>query len=281
LAGFPDSDNVLKSLAHAASDEYRLVRIRAGAALASVDPARLDLESRQPVERAVREYVTSLQTRPDDFTQHLNLGVLYADWQQPLHALEEYDTALRLRPNYAPALVNAAFAYDALNEKDKAEEALRRAVKLDPQNAAAHLNLGLLLIESHRLPDGEQALKRAAGLNPGDPVAPYNLALLTFPANPAEAISWSRRAAKAMPTEAKYRFTLAYLLARNNAVNEAALVLEQALADGAVNVDCYQLLGEIYTRNGDAARAAALYRRAGTDTRLPLATRQQFASAGK
>jgi Tfp pilus assembly protein PilF len=277
LAGFPDAVGSLKSVAQAAHDEYRLVRIRAGAALASVDPARFDVADQQPVERAIKEYVSSLETRPDDFTQHLNLGVVYADRQQPSQALEEYQTALSLRPDYAPAWVNAAFAYDALGEKTKAEEALRRAVRLDPRNAAAHLNLGLLLIESHRLPEGERALKQAAELDPGGAVAPYNLALLTAAENPSEAIAWSRRAVKAMPDEPKYRFTLAYLLDRNHADVEATRVLEQALAEGVVSAECYQLLGDLYTRSGNAAVAAALYRRAGADTRLPIALRQQFA----
>jgi Tfp pilus assembly protein PilF len=281
LASFPDAAGALQPVAHAALDEYRLVRIRAGAALASVDPARLNPENRQAVERAVKEYVTSLQTRPDDFTQHLNLGVLYAERQQPSQALEEYQTALRLRPDYAPAWVNAAFAYDALAEKSKAEDALRRAVKLDPRNPAARLNLGLLLIESHRLPEAERALKQAAELDSSDGVAPYNLALLTAAANPGEAIAWARRAARAAPNEPKYRFTLAYLLAGNHAAGEATRVLEQALAEGVVSAECYQLLGDLYTRSGDAARAAALYRRASADTRLPDAVRRQFASPGQ
>jgi Flp pilus assembly protein TadD len=281
LADFPDVTGSLKSVARAAHDESRLVRIRAGAALASVDPARLDAPDRQPVERAVEEYVSSLETRPDDFTQHLNLGVVYADRQQPAQALVEDQAALRLRPDYAPAWVNTAFAYDALGEKSKAEDALRRAINLDPRNAAARLNLGLLLIESHRLPEAERTLKQAAELDSDDAVAPYNLALLTAAENPTEAIAWARRAAKAMPEEPKYRFTLAYLLTQNHADDEATSVLKQALAERVVSADCYRLLGELYTRRGDLAGEAALYRQAGADTRLPFAARQQFVTVSQ
>jgi tetratricopeptide (TPR) repeat protein len=213
LAGFPDV-STLRALSQAAGDEYRLVRIRAGAALATIDLAALDPTSREPVAHAVDEYLASLRTRPDDFTQHMNLGVVYADQQQPAKALAEYQTALRLRPDYPPALINAAFAYDALGQKAQAEESLRQAVKLDPRNAAAHLNLGLVLIESQRHQEGESALRIAAELDPNDAVAPYNLALLLADGNLPEAIEWARRAAKALPDEPKYRDALAYLLDR-------------------------------------------------------------------
>jgi Tfp pilus assembly protein PilF len=84
-----------------------------------------------------------------------------------------------------------------------------------------------------------------------------------------------------MPDEPKYRFTLAYLLAHNHADDEATRVLERALAEGVVSAECYRLLSELYTRRGDLAGAAALYRQAGADTRLPIAARRQFAAASQ
>jgi tetratricopeptide (TPR) repeat protein len=182
MGEFPDSAT-LRAAIQAATDDYRLVRIRAGAVLATRDPEAIDPASREPVAHAVDEYLASLRTRPDDFTQHLNLGVVYADRQQPSLALAEYQTALRLRPDYAPAWVNAAFAYDALGRKADAEDALRRAVNLDPN----------------------------------DPIPPYNLALLLSATKPAEAIEWARRAVQAAPSDPTYRATLADLLARTAA----------------------------------------------------------------
>jgi hypothetical protein len=45
----------------------------------------------------VREYVASLQIRPEDFRRHLNLVVLYSDRGQLQESIAEYQMALRLR----------------------------------------------------------------------------------------------------------------------------------------------------------------------------------------
>ena len=152
----------LAALSKAARDEYKVVRIQAGAVLATLDPKNLD----EPSRHAAEEYIASLKSRPDDYGQHMNLGVLYADRGQGQAALDEYATAVRLRPGWAAPLVNAALVYSELGNNKSAEESLRKAIKIDPGNAAAHFNLGLLLAETGRHAEAEASLRGLIGPRP-------------------------------------------------------------------------------------------------------------------
>jgi tetratricopeptide (TPR) repeat protein len=234
----------LSALNKAAGDEYKVVRIQAGAVLATMDPAKLDA----PSQRAAAEYIASLKSRPDDYGQHMNLGVLYADRGQPQQALDEYATAIRLRPGWAPPLVNAALVYSELGNNGKAEESLRKAVRIDPANAAAHFNLGLLLAETGRRAEAESALRRSLALNPKNAPAAFNLAVLLSEAHRTEAIQWCRRAVEADPTEGRYAYTLAFYLAQGGETQAAIRELEAAAARHSPTSEEQGLLNSLRSR---------------------------------
>jgi tetratricopeptide (TPR) repeat protein len=216
--------DTFSALAKAARDEYRVVRIQAGAVLATMDTGRLD----EPSRRAAEEYVASLTSRPDDYGQRMNLGVLYADRGQGQAALDEYATAVRLRPAWAAPLVNAALVYSELGDNAKAEESLRKAIGIDPGNAAAHFNLGLLLAETGRPADAEASLRHSLALNPKNAPAAFNLAVLLSGTRRAEAIEWCRRAVETDPSQGRYAYTLAFYLSQGGETQAAIRELEAA-----------------------------------------------------
>ena len=213
LAARPSRD-IVNTLLAAARDDFRTVRIRAGAALSAADTSGLDPRTNLTVGRAVAEYEASLRSRPDDYAQRMNLGVLYADRGQWDKALAEYSFAGRLRPGIAPPFVNAALVYNLLGRNAEAEKALRKAVAIEPENAAARLNLGLLLAETGRLKEAEAALRRSLTLDAGSATAAYNLAVIVSKDRLDEAIALCRRATAAAPGEPKYANALALFLAR-------------------------------------------------------------------
>ena len=192
----------LPALTAAASDDYRLVRIRAGAALAGLRDPRF--------EHAVAEYVASLESRPDDYSQHMNLGVFYADRGRLQEAAGEYETAIRLRPDFAPPLVNASVVYSQLGQPGKAAAALQRALEIDPRDSAAHLNMGLLLAEESRISEAEAELRKALELDPVNAVAAYNLSVILSRDHLGEAIDFARRAVKSRPDVPKYAEALKF-----------------------------------------------------------------------
>jgi tetratricopeptide (TPR) repeat protein len=232
-------------LLQAAKDEYAIVRIQAGAALARLPGFHMDEATRETVEHAMREYVASLEARPDDFRRHLNLGVLYADRGQLEQSINEDRLALRLRPDAAEPLVNESVVYSRLGQVGRAEEALRRAIKTEPANSAALYNLGLLLAENNRLPDAENALRRALDADPNNAAAAYNLCVIVSRGRPDEAIGLCRRAVASAPGDPKYSYTLAYYLVQKGDLTAATTVLEQTIRAGIACSSCDQLLTQI------------------------------------
>jgi tetratricopeptide (TPR) repeat protein len=236
--------DTFSALTKAARDEYRVVRIQAGAVLATMDPGRLD----EPSRRAAEEYVASLTSRPDDYGQHMNLGVLYADRGQGQAALDEYATAVRLRPAWAAPLVNAALVYSELGDNAKAEESLRKAIGIEPGNAAAHFNLGLLLAETGRRADAEASLRHSFALNPKNAPAAFNLAVLLSETRSAEAIEWCRRAVEADPGQGRYAYTLAFYLSQGGETQAAIRELEAAATRHAPTAEERDLLHALRSR---------------------------------
>ena len=236
--------DTFSALTTAARDKYKIVRIQAGAVLAAADPRGLD----QPSRRAAEEYVASLKSRPDDYAQHMNLGVLYADRGQRQAALDEYATAIRLRPGWAAPLLNAALVYSELGKNAEAEESLRKAIGIDPGNAAAHFNLGLLLAETGRRASAEASLRRSLELNPKNAAAAFNLAVILSGTRLAEAVQWCRRAVEADPGQARYVYTLAFYLAQGGEKQAAIRELEAAAAHHSLTPEERGLLNSLRSR---------------------------------
>ena len=204
----------IEALCRAAGDAFRLVRVRAAAALTAVPEDRLPAEQRQRVREALAELMTSMTSRPDDMSSHYNLGNFHMARGQLPEAAKEFATATRLQPEALPPYVNAALAYNALGQNNQAETSLRHALRLDPTNAPANLNLGMLLAEMGNLAGAEQAFRLAFKSNPQSAQAAYNLGVLLANEHPVEALEWCRRAAALGPDEPKYGYTYAFYLYR-------------------------------------------------------------------
>jgi len=235
-------------LLQAARDDYAVVRIQAGAALARFPSSRMDQTTRELVERAVSEYVASLEARPDDFHRHLNLGVLFADRGQLQASIDEYQLAARLRPDAVEPLVNASVVYNRMGQDSKAEEALRRAIQADPANSLALFNLGLLLAEKNRLREAEQALRRTLEVDPANAAAAYNLCVILSESGLEEAIGLCRRAVASEPGNPKYAYTLAFYLVQKGDRSAATDVLRQTIASGVPCPSCDSLLAQLHEK---------------------------------
>ncbi|HTZ33974.1 MAG TPA: tetratricopeptide repeat protein [Methylomirabilota bacterium] len=217
--------HAINLLAQASKDETRLVRIRAASALSVVPPTSIDETLRPSVQAATKEYVAALNTRQDDFAQHLNLGNFHANRKELNEAAAEYERAAVLRPGIAASLVNASVVYSQLGDLNKAEDALRRAIAADPTEPAAYFNLGLLLAEKGQADEAVKQLRKALQLDKSNAAAAYNLAVLVAPKNPAEALALAKQAAASEPQNPKYSSAVAYYqqqLSRHSVSNGVA-----------------------------------------------------------
>ena len=132
----------LPGLLAAAEDDYRLVRVRAAAAMAALPRESLDAESRQILERATDEFLAAMQTRPDDQTSHHNLGAFYAAARDHQRAVECYAVSHKLDPRAIPPLVNASSPTTCSVKTIKAEQCLRKALADGPDQSGRESEFG-------------------------------------------------------------------------------------------------------------------------------------------
>ena len=275
LTGYVTPQSIHPLLA-ATRDDYRLVRVRAAAALAGVPPDRLGGMDRQSLENAREEAEASFRARPDDHASHFNLGNLYLAEGNPKKAIDEYGISSRLRPDSVPPLVNASMAYYALGEKENAEKSLRRAVKIAPENAAARLNLGMLLGEMGKEKEAEKEFRAAAKADPKSAQAAYNLCVVTSKDRTDEALKWCRKATSLRPEDPRYGYTYAFLLDRKGDTAKAVPVLRKIVDRNQPYSPAYVMLGTIYEKQGKAGEAKKVYRKAADNAQLPDPDRAQF-----
>ena len=272
------SPSLIPPVLAATRDSYRLVRIRAAAALASMPREMVPAKDRAALQSATDELEASLLARPDDSGSHYNLGNFHMEQRAFPKAISAFQTAVKLQPNSVAPLVNVSLAYNAIGQNAQAEASLRRALSLDPTNAVSNLNFAMLMAELGKLADAEKAFRTAFSSDPQSAVAAFNLGVLLAGDQPEEALVWSRRAVALRPREPKYAYTLAFFLAQRGKIPEAETVLEKTLATSPAHAESYALLGQLYERRSERAKAAAFYRKASQEQQLPEPVRQHFAA---
>jgi tetratricopeptide (TPR) repeat protein len=252
----------IQALLTATGDRFRLVRIRAAAALAALSPGQLSAAKAARLAKATQELEHSLTSRPDDWSSHYNLGNLYLDRGKPAKALAAYAIASRLRPDTILPLVNASMAHARMGRADLAEKSLRRALGIVPNSPAAHFNLALLKAEQGDKRQAEQSLRAALAADPNMPQAAFNLGVLVAPTRPAEGIRWCRKAHELQPAQPRYAYTLAFFLNQSGDLDGARNVLQELVRRHPGYADAYLLLGGIHERRGRISSAREVYRRA-------------------
>lgn len=148
------------------ADPVRGVRIEAAHVLADVADEQIPAARREARERALKEYVDSLQQDTDWPTANVSLGNLYMRQGRNDEAIAVYRRALTLDPRFAGAYVNLADAYRQLNRDGDGEKLLRGGLSLLPRAADLHYALGLLLVRKKDNTAGLREIALAAKLDP-------------------------------------------------------------------------------------------------------------------
>jgi len=260
--GQSPSIEVLQDIAAATGDDYRLVRVRAAAALAQVPNMRAQGKGKERLDKATEEFLDSLRSRPDSWDGHYNLGNYYLGQNRPKEALLEYDIAYQHEPQSVLTLVNAAMAHARLGETGRAEDKLQEALKIAPDSGAVLYNLGLIKGEKQELPAAEKYLQAAFKADPQLAGAAFNLCILTAPDRPAEALEWCQKAVALRPQEPKYAYTLAFYQREGDDLNGAAATLEALIKRVPAYPDAYLLLADVYGQQGQKAQVVKVYQQA-------------------
>ena len=267
---------VLQEIAAATGDDYRLVRVRAAAAMAQFPNMKPQGQAKERYDKATGEFLASLMARPDSWDAHYNLGNYYLGQNRPKEALEEYAIAHTQEPQSVLTLVNAAMAHARLKETTKAEEKLNEALKIAPTSGAALFNLGLLKAEQGDMAAAEKNLKAAFKADPQLSGAAFNLCIITAKERPAESLEWCRKAASLRPGEPKYAYTLAFYQQQGGDTAAATATLDGLLARSPAYPDAYLLLADIYEQQGRKEEAVKVYNRAVAAPGIPDRARKFF-----
>ena len=261
LQHVPTSES-FKLLLEATGDDYRLVRVRAAASIIGYQNLSVQEAERTKVEAAFKEYLTSVLSRPDQWSSHYNLGNVYLSLGNPQKAIASFETALKIEPRAVPALVNESMAYAQLKETKKADESLQKALKIAPGSAAANFNMGLLKAEQNDLKGAERYLKVALKTDPQMAQAAYNLCVIISKDRINEAVTYCKKASGLRPQEPRYAYTLAFYQLQNGNERAAVKTLDGLIEKHPAYADSYLLLGEIYGKQGKKEEAEKIYKRA-------------------
>jgi Tfp pilus assembly protein PilF len=273
--------DLIPQLAAATRDPFRLVRIRAAAALASVPREAIAESERRSLDSATQELLDSFSSRPDVPSSYHNLGNFHLSRHEAPKAIEAFQTALKLEPRDITSLANLALAYNLAGQNDKAEASLQEAVRLEPTNAAINLNFAMLLAERGKMEAAEKTFRTAFKADPRSAQAAFNLGVLLAEKHPEESLQWCRRAVELRPGEPRYAYTLAFYQLQNGSPREAAFTLEKLIARKPAYPDAYALLGQIYARQNKSREALAVYKQAAENTNLDRDQRTRFAGLAR
>lgn len=274
-------DDVKQALLDVCRDEIRLVRIQAASALVSFPANSFSPEEKTVFEKAEKEYVASMTSRLDNWSNHYNLGIYHQNKGESQQALESYETAVRLYPQSTMPLINSSVLYSYIGNNQKAEENLRKVLEFDPKNEAANLNLGLLLAEQGRLDEAEKALKTAFESNPEhQPVAAKNLSVIAGQRGDFEqAVKYAKAAWIARPDNPEYGYTYAYYLFQAGKKAETKKVLRDVLQSHPDFLTAIGFLADIYLKEGNREMALKLYRDALKQSSLTPQDREALQAA--
>ena len=280
----------LKALLQAVNDDFRLVRVRAAASMAAIDPQQLQVvvggllyidNLRPNFERALSELMEGMTARPDHYASHYNLGNIYMDQRKFDQARASYQTAIKLRPDFVPSYVNIAFAYNEMGQKEKAEQSFQEALKREPDNVLVQTNLALLLGERGRTRDAEAAFRRVLILDPNSATAAFNLAVILAEQKPQESVSFAEKAFSLRPDEPKYAYTYAFYLHKSDRTDQAIEVLQEMVDRQTPYADAYVMLGQFYEQKENLKEAIEVYLKAAGNMNLSEIQRRSFSSKAK
>lgn len=208
---------------------------------------------------AIASYRRSLSIDPKDADSHYLLGVALRETGKISEAATAFRKASELRPNFLEAWSNLGAALVIVGETKEAAQALNHALRLCPTAPQVLCNLGGILQREGRFSDALEFYQRALQADPNSFDAVGGMATLlekTYRLEEAAAIV--NEGLKQAPESVALLLVAAKLARRDSRFEEAIEILERLKAkepSPEVAGEIYSILGQLYDRQYDAARA--------------------------
>jgi tetratricopeptide (TPR) repeat protein len=124
---------------------------------------------------ALGHFERALAIRPDQVSQHYQVGLIHAISGDPQKAVDSFRIYLRQKPNDPDALSNLAVALVHVHKPEEALDAAQTAVRVNPKHAAANSTLGHVLLALGRREEALRQFRRAIELKSDTPQAWHGL----------------------------------------------------------------------------------------------------------
>jgi len=204
-------------------------------------------EKMEDYPSSIASYEKATEINPDSLKDFMNLGRVHKIMNELAKAVEAYARACEIDPNHLPAHIKTAKCYVELEDYDNALNYSQRAERIDPNVAEVQL----LLAEVHQWREDFDAAissyKRVLELDSANPEALTFLALAyirTEYYEPAKELL--TLAIMVQPDNARAHKYLGYCLLKLNAVDEAIVAYEKALAIDRNDWETFRSLGVAY-----------------------------------
>ena len=115
---------------------------------------------------AIRHYEKALESAPDYYPAHNNLGCDYLSKGEFKSAQEQFEDAIRLNQADGQAFLNLGNVLTLMGRYPEAEHALQDGVKRRPDSAFGQFLLGSLYGHTGRTTEAEHSLREALQLDP-------------------------------------------------------------------------------------------------------------------
>ncbi|TAJ14131.1 ammonia-forming cytochrome c nitrite reductase subunit c552 [Marinilabiliaceae bacterium JC017] len=267
---------VVDSLLPLTRDDYRLVRIQAANALSTLPDELLEGKKDAAFQTAMKEFITSHTSRPDDFGAQAALGNFYFNKRDFPNALKHFKISTDIYPENLGAHVNSGLIYSFTGQNDKAQSQFQKALSLDPENEVTHLNYALLMGEMGKRQESKTSFEKVLELNPRSAVAAFNLSVLVANNNLSEAVRLSGLAWEIDAQNPKYGYTYGYFLYSNNQKQPAIKQLKTMINRFPTYTDSYFFLYDIYMKNNQKDEARKVLLKGVENEELPMEVRTQF-----
>jgi len=204
------------------NDPVRIVRISAARQLASIPAGQLPEAERKWLQQALQEYVDVQLFNAERPESQFNLGMFYAEMQEPAKAEAAYRKSLQLQPDFIPSYVGLAQLLGQTGQEQQADALLRKGIQRQPDSAELYHSLGLSLVRQQRVAEAIPLFARSVRLAPTDPryVYVYGVALNSS-GQQAKAIEVMQAAHQQLPGNADILFGLVTFLRDAGRTQEA------------------------------------------------------------
>jgi len=210
---------------------------------------------------SIKAFEQSVRFNPKDPGALGNLGILYAQQNQPDKAAQYYESALKLNPGLIDTLYNLAITYQKMGERQKAKQLLERLLKIRQNHPAAHSALGLIFQDED---DDQNALihyDKCLVLNPDSVIALHNKSIiLRRQRNYREAVALAIKAGRLGPAIGDIHQNLGSCYAVTGEIDLAIAAFEKALELEPLNVSHHHWFNQLLWNEGRKEFLSSYYK---------------------